>query len=370
MVIVLVAIPTILLYEYTKSTIIEGAGKEARNIAITVANFIEADYERYGTLNAVANYETDAYDTEYYLQMLKLLSGIRLQTGADFIYTEKLVSDDKFAYVLDSTAMNSKDFSPIGSSEPISQEVREVFQGAKPISTGLVLDPLWGYFITGYAPIVSPDDGQVAGIVGVDFSGDHILGMLEKLRLVVVVVYLFLVAILSALLFLAINRLSHRMNLDFLTGLYNRRYFEEVLQQTIKRSKAKDLTFSLMIIDVDNFKHINDSYGHAIGDLALKKVAQYIRSNLEVQDLAFRYGGDEFSAILPNVTKDQAIFVGRRLSNDLVSSPIVVDQEHSIKVFVSIGLAEYGSGTTAAALIHNADQAMYHAKFSKLKASK
>lgn len=369
-IIILTAIPTSLLYYQTKLTIVSEAGKEARDIGITIANFLEQDIEQYKNLSNVQQYETEEYDQQYYQTMLQLFQGIKAETGADFVFTEKLVSDENIAYVLDGEPTDSESFSPIGALDTISEPEREAFQTGKPTTTDLIRDPIWGYYITGFAPIFDPATNEVIGLVGVDYSIDYIEAILHKLYTIVLIVFVLVVAILSSLALLVINAYHKRMNRDFLTGLYNRKHFEEELQRMIKTSKEKKQTFSLMIIDVDNFKQINDHYGHDVGDIALKKVAQFLCSNLKEGDMAFRFGGDEFSVILPNTTKEMATFVSKRLSNELSYSMITVNQDELIKVYVSIGLAEYHVGQSPAALIHNADQEMYREKFSKLKKSK
>jgi diguanylate cyclase (GGDEF)-like protein len=367
--IVLVAIPTILLYQHTRTTVIKESGKEARNVAISIATFLERDIIQYKKLNNAINYEFGNYDTKYYIDMLRIFRNIKVETGADYIFTEKLVSEEQVAYILDSEPMNSDTFSPIGSYDTLSEWEWEAFQTGKATSTELIQDPVWGTYITGFAPIRDLQTNEVIGLVGVDYSSSYIYAMLEQFQSVIFIVFIIIVAILSTLVVTVINQQNKRINYDYLTGLYNRKYFEEVLQRMIKTSKAKKLTFSLMIIDVDDFKQINDNFGHSVGDNALRKVAHFIQSNLEEHDLAFRYGGDEFSVILPNKNKEQAMFISKRLNDELSNSMITLGQDLQIKIFVSIGLEEYTYGTSAVALINNADLAMYTVKFSKLKAS-
>lgn len=368
-IVILSVIPISLLYLQTKNTIVREAGKEARDIAITIANSIEHDIEPYKELSDVEQYVTEEYDQQYYRTMLQLFQKIRVETGADFIFTEKFVSDDSIAYILDGEPTDSEDFSPIGSLDTISQYEREAFETGRPTSTPLILDPEWGYYITGFAPIQDPETNEVIGLVGVDYSIEYISAILKKLHTIVVTVFILVALILSTLALLAINAYHKRINLDYLTGLYNRKHFEEQLMRMTKKAKVKKQTFSIMIIDVDNFKQINDRYGHDVGDIALRKVAHVLSTNLKLHDMAFRYGGDEFSVLLPNATKEQALFVSKRLTAELSSSLVSTDQEQMIKVCVSIGLAEYDSRLSPAALIQTADQEMYQAKFSKLKAT-
>lgn len=366
-IIVLTAIPTSLLYLHTRDTIIREAGKEARDIGIAIATFLESDVEPYKKLSEVEDYEAGEYDQQYYTKMRELFQSIRSETGSDFIFTEKYISDNAIAYVLDSEPIGSESFSPIGTLDSVSEPEREAFKTGKPTATGLIQDPVWGYYITGFAPIHDPQNNQVIGLVGVDYSLSYISAILARLHTVTLLVFILIVVILYALALLAIREHNKGLNHDFLTGLYNRRFFEEVLGRLIKTAKRNEQPFSIMIIDVDNFKMINDQFGHDVGDIALKKVAHFLSSHLKEHDLAFRYGGDEFSVILRNATKERALSVSKRLSVELSNSVITVSQDQTIKVSVSIGLAEYHEGVSQAALVHNADQEMYQAKFAKLK---
>lgn len=363
LIMVLTAVPAVSVYFYTKDTIVRGSGKEAKDVAITIAKFLEQDLEPYKALNEQNEYQPGSYDEEYYKKMLSLIREIRLETGADYIFTEKYISDDSIAYILDSETMDSTDFSPIGSLDSMSEQERNAFYTGKPTMTGLLRDPYWGTYITGFAPIVEPETEQVIGLVGVDYSAHYILNILTKLHFVILMEFFIIAVLLSAGVLLAISAHNKRLNVDFLTGLYNKKYFEECLERMIKCAKAKGQTFTLLIIDVDRFKQINDQYGHGMGDNVLKQVAQFIRLNLEKKGLAFRYGGDEFCVILPNTSVEEASCLA-----DCLSSEIVMEEDEEITVFISVGAAEYKGDMGADELIQQADQAMYRVKFSKLNA--
>ena len=171
----------------------------------------------------------------------------------------------------------------------------------------------------------------------------------------------------SVIVVLIINKHLRRSNQDYLTGLNNRRSFEEALRDMTKRYKKKAIPFSLLVIDIDEFKQINDSYGHAVGDLVLKRVANQLCSNVKENDLLFRYGGDEFVVILPDINKDQASFVAKRLSDDLSATSFRIDEDQIIKLSISVGIGEYSSDISVEQLFHEADEAMYEKKERKKK---
>src|SRR5208337_1495589 len=100
---------------------------------------------------------------------------------------------------------------------------------------------------------------------------------------------------------------------DDCTGLYNARHLFTVLSDEVHRSERFGYEFTLLFLDIDHFKRVNDEYGHLIGSKLLGQVGQSLRENLRLDDAAFRYGGDEFAILLPQTSKDAALLVARRL---------------------------------------------------------
>ena len=151
---------------------------------------------------------------------------------------------------------------------------------------------------------------------------------------------------------------------DGLTGLYARRYFFERFNEELSRSKRQDLKFSFLMIDIDDFKNCNDTYGHLVGDLVLKDVARIIKENVREIDLAARYGGEEFSLILPETDSKRAMLVADRIRKRIEEN-IFSAYEEKLKITVSIGLAVYPEDSQEALdLVEMADKALYVAKSS------
>ena len=121
-----------------------------------------------------------------------------------------------------------------------------------------------------------------------------------------------------------------------------------------------------MMIDIDFFKKVNDTYGHASGDAVLRGVAAIIKSTLRESDIPSRYGGEEFAVLLPYTHLKEAEIVGERLRKAIESSPIPINDENSdiksINVTISMGLAEYDSKESGEELFERADKALYEAK--------
>ncbi len=150
---------------------------------------------------------------------------------------------------------------------------------------------------------------------------------------------------------------------DPLTGTYNRRAAYQRLLEELERAGRENKPVSVLMMDLDHFKKINDTYGHLVGDQVLKETVARIQSVIRSYDVVGRFGGEEFMVVLPNADTDIAVRVGERIRQAVSSRPIVADGQISISVTLSAGVASIGaSGASADALIQSADEALYVAK--------
>jgi len=151
---------------------------------------------------------------------------------------------------------------------------------------------------------------------------------------------------------------------DPLTGLHNRRYLEARLSEELNRSKRYEFPMSFMMIDIDDFKLYNDRNGHQAGDRALEITAQCLRSTLRKADVASRYGGEEFSILLPQTSLKEAGAIADRLRRRVMRAKFPhADAQPLGAVTISIGLSTLSpSVDSAEAIIRAADRALYHAK--------
>ena len=117
-----------------------------------------------------------------------------------------------------------------------------------------------------------------------------------------------------------------------------------------------------MFIDIDNFKGINDTYGHMIGDKILARIAKKIKACLRLHDTAYRFAGDEFTVILPETTYTEAKFVADRILAKFAHDSLVIDEKEISKITLSIGIAEYQMNEGLQQFVHRADVTMYEAK--------
>jgi len=152
--------------------------------------------------------------------------------------------------------------------------------------------------------------------------------------------------------------------LDSLTKIYNRRHFMFRYKAEFQRAAKFKLNLAFLMIDIDHFKKINDTYGHLVGDAVIREVARIIRENLREIDFLARFGGEEFSVILPETDKASAIMVAERISTKVSRERILVFDE-ILGVNISVGVATFPQNTLHSdVLVEVADKALYKAKLS------
>jgi two-component system cell cycle response regulator len=161
-----------------------------------------------------------------------------------------------------------------------------------------------------------------------------------------------------------LQRQRRLSNSDRLTGLFNRAYFEDFLAAEVRRSRRYSRPFAVAMVDIDKFKNFNDSYGHAAGDRALKKVAETIQRELRRSDLVARYGGEEMVLVMPETTLNAARKRLEAIREAVAAEPIQVPKRsESVRVTVSAGVASCpADGEDPDDLLHTADSRLYHAK--------
>ncbi|MBE9532256.1 MAG: GGDEF domain-containing protein [Proteobacteria bacterium] len=158
------------------------------------------------------------------------------------------------------------------------------------------------------------------------------------------------------------ERLHDELNFDELTNVYNRKAGSLRFREELERTTRTGEKLSIAMIDADNFKAINDTYGHLAGDEVLRVIASTIKSKLRTNDVLFRYGGEEFIIIMPNTSEHDASIPLERLREELYGQVIEFD-DHRIQTSVSIGVTEVLNGREdESMLIGRADNALYKAK--------
>jgi len=157
------------------------------------------------------------------------------------------------------------------------------------------------------------------------------------------------------------ERMQRQATTDGLTGLANHRTFYDILEKELWRYRRYGGEISLIMVDIDNLKTINDDYGHRVGDKVIKEISRKIKTCIRQIDTAARYGGDEFAVILPNTALAEAIVVAERMV-DVVSSSPITWEKGQIDLSISVGLGQYEADISPEDITNRSDQALYTAK--------
>lgn len=159
------------------------------------------------------------------------------------------------------------------------------------------------------------------------------------------------------------QRISELVITDDLTGLHNARHFHELLEYEVDRAQRYGSQVSLLFLDLDHFKQVNDRYGHLVGSRMIAEVGHLIRRHIRSADRAARYGGDEYVVVLPNTGKQGAILMARKMLERLYAHPFQADTGDTISITASFGVATFpDDASDKTGLIRAADSAMYAAK--------
>lgn len=358
-----IAVPAVLLYNNFKSITEKELGKSAVIIASTVRILIEEDMEAYAKLSESQDYKKLSYEQTYYYKMQKIFRAIKSNGNIKYLYTEKRLSESKIMYILDAEVLGSKDASPIGSIDSMDNLNNKAYELKIPVYGPLTYSKTWGNLITGYSPIINVQTGELIGLVGVDISADYLVDILSKLKAIIVFVIVMILLITGYLADRILSYTRSSMEIDYMTGLYNKKHYEQILRQTVKKAEENEECFTVIMMDIDHFKEFNDLYGHQFGDYVLIKIAQVIRDSIRTIDISARYAGDEFIILLPSSTKDTAVSVCQRIKQGISLIEFEDDKPDStLGLTVSMGISEWKRGLPAEKMSHYADVAMYESK--------
>ncbi|MBU2537060.1 MAG: diguanylate cyclase [Proteobacteria bacterium] len=199
-----------------------------------------------------------------------------------------------------------------------------------------------------YSIISTPFKGPIGDLIGVV---EHITDITERVKA-------------EKALAESEHRYKELSLVDELTKLFNKRYFNTQLQLEVERANRHGQPLSLLLMDIDNFKHHNDTYGHADGDRVLARLGQVVAESLRVNDVPCRYGGEEFTIILPETSGEQATVVAERIRSRFAGEVFRPTPQDTVRKTISIGVTQYRAGESGQSLLERADQNMYEAKQS------
>lgn len=162
----------------------------------------------------------------------------------------------------------------------------------------------------------------------------------------------------------SLEAIRYESLVDDLTTLANRKHFEQTLERLLAEAQQSDSPFSLLFTDIDHFKKFNDTFGHQTGDQVLRLVALALKQNIKGQDIACRYGGEEFAVLLPRTDLTHSVVVAEHIREAVFSKELVKRStgENLGRITISIGVAQWQHGDTAQSLVERADVCLYAAK--------
>jgi diguanylate cyclase (GGDEF)-like protein len=239
----------------------------------------------------------------------------------------------------------------------------QVFRTKQPAILSPTYSSFGGVLLGGSAPILD-ENGNLHGIVGVSIDNSQVFATTKNLYSTLIILSVSFLLLIWFLLTKVSHFFLEPMLKDKLTGAYNKRYFEAMLQKGIEVSLKAGQDLAVLMLDLDYFKKINDTYGHPFGDVVLAKVSSLIRDCLRKDDFLVRYGGEEFAVLLFNLDNYAAITVAERIRRLIEAYEIHNEKEKiDVKITISIGIANLRhKKLSSSELVNNADKALYKAK--------
>ena len=349
------------VYITSRDVVEEQLESSAKGVAVSIANNLMWNAEDYKSF-----IETKDVNSEYYRRMQAYFEDIKANSKIRYIYTERKIDDKTVEYILDAEPIGSEDHSSPGATDTNDPENEAVYSTGIPAGFKAARYSKWGKLLGAYAPIFDRD-GEMLGLVGVDIDGSHLFSYMNKLHVTLMVIY----ALILGLSWVSLSKYSHMildpLLKDKLTGAYSKRYFEKMLQEEIARSVRQRRDLSLMMLDLDHFKHVNDTHGHVFGDKVLSSTSEIIRKSLRPSDYFIRYGGEEFAVMMSNANIKNVMEAAERIRNAVENSPVFNEEKNThVKITVSIGVSSFDNlAINAKELIANSDKALYAAKINR-----
>ena len=394
------SVPAYFIYRNVKDIIINELAKNAINLAATISEFAELNFDNYqnipissfesfsaeislhpdasglqaqdtGSSDSAAFFQENAWDIgtstpdgaekPFQDKLTAVFADLMAATGAQAIYIERRLSDENKAYLINEDDPNKSRYT----GNQLTEAELLAFNNGITVPSSVLNDDTVGDYIAGYAPIKSPLNDKVVGIVVVEYSLNHFHMITDSLQNMMIFSFSVIILLTAIVFYLLLKSRQKYYEKDYLTELCNKSYFLKKLNMLVHLSKDIHKPLSLIMVDIDHFKKINDTYGHVAGDKILKSVSETIRAQTRDCDLCARYGGDEYVVLLSNSNMAQAAAVAERirlktaLFDHLVDYP--VDHSRHL-VTLSIGVAQLDEHMTPENLLEAADEAMYASK--------
>ena len=362
---VIITVIHITVYLTVKNDIEEQFEMSAKGLVVSIADTLMINIEEYKLF-----IETRNVDSDYYKKMQAYFAKIKANSNIKYIYSERKLDDKTIEFILDSEPIGNPDYSPPGSTGPNDPEREATYSTGKPSSFKFVEYSKWGRLLGAYAPIFDAD-GEMLGIVGVNIDASYLYLHINRLNLALLACYVFILGLSFLSLSKYSNMILEPLLKDKLTGAYTKRYFENFLRSEIDHAIKNRKDLALMILDLDHFKTVNDTYGHIFGDEVLSFISGIVKKSLRPSDCFVRYGGEEFVVIISDANIAQVMQVAERIRNAVENSEIYNEEENiQVRTTVSIGVSNLNNRVIdAKELIDSTDKALYAAKTERNKVS-
>ncbi|MDR0328711.1 MAG: GGDEF domain-containing protein, partial [Planctomycetaceae bacterium] len=355
------------VYLTTKNTIEEQIQQGAQAIAIAVAHYIMEDTEAYESFIRdfvdTKSENSEYADDEYYKKMQAFFSDIKADSNVKFIYTERRINDEDIEFILDAEPMGTADHSPPGKTDTCDSTEKQIYADRIPASYTPANFEQWGWLLGAFAPIFDRN-GELLGLAGVDIDAHHLSVCLNSLQMILFAIYAAIIGLVCFFLIRYSEAILEPMYKDKLTGAYTKRYAEKLIHDEISAAIKGHKDLTLMMLDLDHFKNINDTYGHGFGDKVLSSVSDVIKKSLRENDYFIRYGGEEFLAVIPSVDDKRSVEIAERIRHAVEANEIFNEVKNIlVKMTVSIGVANLkDTDVSVLTFVDYADQALYDAK--------
>jgi len=373
---VLASLTTGVLYYLNNNLQFDLLREEMANIARISA--LEVDVEQHKKLNQSEHTNNALYQTQI-APLVKIHNAV---PDILYLYTMREI-DGKLYYILDtvndknlnrrtgmdiSLVMEEYKFDPEGNTFP--DWLPTLHQGKIHVDDTFYFDDN-AYILSASVPLFD-EDGKFFGLLGVDFD----VSLFEQkqqliLNIVYVVVFLSLILafiigwrvyVTSANLEITHAELYKQAHTDFLTGAYNRRHFIDQVKYEMARNSRYKHALSLLLIDIDHFKKVNDNHGHLSGDGVLSMLVRKAKETMRTNDLIARFGGEEFMILLPETPSSGAMIFAERFRELISRYELKSTSGEKFNITISIGISEYNAVNDIDAWLQEADEALYKAK--------
>jgi len=352
-------LPAKVLLSSYKQAMLGEMEQRALAVAQTTATFLANDNLPYLHLAKAVQDDPESIDMHQYALMQEMFINLREGANVDYLYTQTRTGASTSLLVLDSRREDDP-LRPVFQDMGVSSSCNQAFAQATGVTTGVMEHEVWGPSIFAHAPIIDEESNMVLGVVSTGFGIATLEHTVQNMSFIILGLFVLIILLVSLAICIVLHLREHSLEVEYLTQLGTKRYFETQLRQLALHAKASKAPLSLLLLDIDGFKLVNDTYGHLVGDKILQAVAAIIRENTQASGICSRIGGDEFAVILTSSTLEQALATAQTTQYAICEHTF---EEHpALELSVSIGVAQWSEDQTPQELIEQADKALYKAK--------